>query len=269
MTTSGKGTPEAPAVGALLDLSGRVALVTGAGRGIGAAIARRFAEAGAKIVVHYHTSAEGAAAVAEEIVRRGGAAEPLAGDLTDAAETEMLLAQTVARFERLDVVVNNAGIYPVSPLVEMDETEWDAVIDANLKSVHLTTRAVARLFAEQGGGGVIVNIGSVEGLAPAPLHAHYTSAKAGVLMHTRAAALELGPQGTRVNAVSPGLIRAPGIEEAWADGVGRWLAAAPLGRMGEPFEVADACLFLASDAARWITGANLVVDGGILARGVF
>ena len=256
-------------VAELLDLSGRVALVTGAGRGIGAAIAERFAEAGASVVVHYRTSAEGAEAVVEEIRRRGGTAEAMAADLTDATETEMLLAQVVARFERLDVLVNNAGIYPVSKLTDMAEAEWDAVIDANLKSVHLCTQAVAKLFLEQGGGGSIVNIGSVEGEAPAPLHSHYTSAKAGVLMHTRAAALELGPSGVRVNAVSPGLIHAPGIEEAWPEGVERWLAAVPLGRMGQPVEVADACLFLASSAARWITGANLVVDGGILARGVF
>lgn len=261
--------PPALPVEKLLDLSGRVVLVTGAGRGIGAAIAERFAEAGASVGVHYRTSAEGAEAVVEEIRRRGGTAEAMAADLTDGPETEMLFAKVVARFERLDVLVNNAGIYPVSALTEMAEDEWDAVIDANLKSVHLCTRAAAGLFGDQGGGGVIVNIGSVEGESPAPLHSHYTSAKAGVLMHTRAAALELGPSGVRVNAVSPGLIHAPGIEEAWPDGVERWLAAAPLGRMGRPTEVADACLFLASDAARWITGANLVVDGGILARGVF
>ena len=260
---------DAPAVDELLDLSGRVALVTGGGRGIGAAIAERFAEAGASVGVHYRTSAEGAQAVVEEIRQRGRTAEALAADLTDGTETELLFAQVVARFERLDVLVNNAGIYPVSALTEMAEDEWDAVIDANLKSVHLCTQAAARLFGDQGGGGVIVNIASVEGQSPAPLHSHYTSAKAGVLMHTRAAALELGASGVRVNAVSPGLIHAPGIEEAWPDGVERWLAAAPLGRMGRPVEVADACLFLASDAARWITGANLTVDGGILARGVF
>lgn len=260
---------EIPAVGALLDLSGRVALVTGAGRGIGAAIAERFAEAGAAVAVHYRTSAEGAEAVVEEIGRKGGRAAPVQADLTTGEEVEMLLAEVVARFERLDVLVNNAGSYPVSPLIGMEEAEWDEVIASNLKSVHLASQAAARLFADQGGGGAIVNIGSVEGSSPAPLHAHYTAAKAGVLMHTRAAAQELGPAGVRVNSVSPGLVWTAGIEEAWPEGVARWLEAAPLGRMGRAVEVADACLFLASDAARWVTGADLVVDGGVLARAVF
>jgi NAD(P)-dependent dehydrogenase (short-subunit alcohol dehydrogenase family) len=113
-------------------------------------------------------------------------------------------------------------------------------------------------------GGAIVNISSIEGLQPAFLHSHYAASKAAVIMHTRAAALELGPSGIRVNCVSPGLIDAPGLDTAWPDGVARWHAAAPLGRLGEPADVADAVLFLASPAARWISGANLVVDGGVL-----
>jgi NAD(P)-dependent dehydrogenase (short-subunit alcohol dehydrogenase family) len=219
-------------VAELLDLTGRSALVTGGGRGIGAAIARRLGEAGAAVVVNFRTSADGAS---------GG----------------------------LDLLVNNAGIYPVSTLLEMDEEEWDAVVDANLKSVHLCTRTAAAWMIEQGKGGAIVNIASIEGHAPAPMHAHYDAAKAGVIMHTRSAAQELGPHGIRVNAVSPGLIHAEGIEEAWPEGVQRWLDAVPLGRMGRRVEVADACLFLASPAAGWITGAVLPVDGGVLSRPVF
>jgi 3-oxoacyl-[acyl-carrier protein] reductase len=114
--------------------------------------------------------------------------------------------------------------------------------------------------------GAIVNVASIEGLQPAFAHSHYAASKAGVIMHTRAAALELGPKGIRVNCVSPGLIAAPGIEEGWPAGVARWHAAAPLHRLGTPIDVADAVLFLASPAARWITGANLVVDGGVLAH---
>jgi len=118
----------------------------------------------------------------------------------------------------------------------------------------------------RGDGGAIVNIASIEGLQPAFDHSHYAASKAAVIMHTRAAALELGRAGIRVNSVSPGVIEAPGIEESWPEGVARWRAAAPLERLGHPSDVADAVLFLVSPAARWITGANLVVDGGVLAR---
>jgi glucose 1-dehydrogenase/3-oxoacyl-[acyl-carrier protein] reductase len=256
-------------VASLMDLTGKSAVVTGAGRGIGAAIARRLAEAGAAVVVNFRASAEEASAVAREIQAGGGAAVSMQADVTRLEEVEQLMAGAVATHGGLDVLVNNAGIYPVSTLLEMAEEEWDAVVDANLKSVHCCTQAAAARMILQGSGGAIVNIASIEGHAPAPMHAHYDAAKAGVIMHTRSAAQELGPHGIRVNAVSPGLIRAPGIEQAWPEGVERWLAAAPLGRMGEPVEVADACLFLASPAAAWITGAVLPVDGGVLARPVF
>ncbi len=253
----------------LLDLSGKSAVVTGAGRGIGAAIARRFAQAGASVVVNFRTSADGASEVARAIREAGGEAVAMQADVTRRDEVERLVAGAVDAHGRLDVLVNNAGIYPVSPLLEMPEGEWDAVVDANLKSVHLSTQAAAARMIQLGGGGAVVNVASIEGHAPAPLHAHYDAAKAGVIMHTRSAAQELGPHGIRVNAVSPGLIRAEGIEDAWPEGVARWLEAAPLGRMGEAVEVADACLFLASPAAAWITGAVLPVDGGVLARPVF
>ncbi len=117
-----------------------------------------------------------------------------------------------------------------------------------------------------GGSGAIVNVSSIEGLQPAFAHSHYAASKAAVIMHTRAAALELGPRGIRVNSVSPGLIEAEGLDRAWPEGVARWHAAAPLRRLGTPTDVADAVLFLASPAARWISGSNLVVDGGVLAH---
>ena len=253
----------------LLDLSGQSALVTGAGRGIGAAIAARFAEAGAAVAVHYRSSSSGAEELVASIEARGGTAVTVSADLTRGNEVDALMAKVVARLGRLDILVNNAGVYPLSPLIEMSEDEWDSVIDANLKSVFLCTRSEARAMIERGKGGAIVNIASVEGELPAPMHSHYTSAKAGTLMHTRSAALELGPHGIRVNAVSPGLIWRPGLEEDWPEGVERWRQTAPLGRVGRPREVADACLFLASPASAWITGAALPVDGGILARAVF
>jgi NAD(P)-dependent dehydrogenase (short-subunit alcohol dehydrogenase family) len=246
-----------------------VALVTGAGRGIGAAIARRLADAGAAVAVHYRSSADGAARVVESIAGSGGQAMKVMADVTRAAEVRELLAAVRGALGRLDILVNNAGAYPLSLLTEMSEAEWDAVIDANLKSVFLCTRAAARIMIEQGDGGAIVNIASIEGESPAPMHSHYTSAKAATLMHTRSSALELGQHGIRVNAVSPGLIWRRGLEEDWPEGVERWRATAPLGRLGMPEDVADACLFLVSPGASWITGAALTVDGGVLARPVF
>lgn len=259
---------EIPAVGELLDLRGRVVLVTGSGSGLGAGIARRFAEAGADVAVHYRASAEGASAVAAEIRSLGRRAAVVQADVTEAAEVERLMVETVAGLGGLDVLVNNAGAYPLSSLEKMAEAEWDEVLAANLKSVFLCTRAAAARM-KQAGGGAVVNIASIEGWRPAWLHSHYNAAKAGTLAHTRAAALELGGDGIRVNSVSPGLIWRQGIEEAWPEGVESWREAAPLGRMGTPADVADACLFLASSGARWITGADLRVDGGVLCRPAF
>lgn len=261
------------------DFTGRAVVVTGAGRGLGAAIARRFAEAGASVAVNYRSGAREAAALVEEIraaTGRGaagpearGRVEAIRADVTRPEEVEELFREAVERLGRLDVLVNNAGTYPVTALLETTAEEWEAVVDANLRSVHLCTRAAARRMADAGEGGSIVNIASIEGEAPMPGHAHYASAKAGVLMYTRAAAAELGPRGIRVNAVSPGLIWREGIEADWPEGVERWNAASPLGRLGRPEEVADACLFLASPAARWVTGANLRVDGGVMSRPAF
>ena len=259
----------APPVKALLDFSGRVVVITGGGSGLGAGIARRFADAGASVVVHYHTSTSGARALVRAIEEGGGKAVAVGGDLTQGADAERLLDKTLEVFGRVDVLINNAGLFPESALLEMSEADWDAVLGANLRSVFLCTQAAARRMTAQGDGGAIVNIASIEAANPQTGHSHYGAAKAAVVAHTRAAAQELAPHGIRVNAVSPGLIWAEGIEQSWPDGVRRWHARAPLERMGMPEDVADACLFLASPGARWITGANLVVDGGVTARQFF
>ncbi|MFI5006703.1 MAG: SDR family NAD(P)-dependent oxidoreductase [Solirubrobacterales bacterium] len=258
---------DVPEVSRLLDFTGRVALVTGAGSGLGGAVALRFAEAGARVAVHYRSSRAGATALAERI--GAGRAIAIGGDLAKEPDARALVARTVEAFGRLDVLVNNAGAYPMAGVLEMTAAQWDEVIAANLTSVYLGTQAAARQMVAQGGGGAIVNITSIEADTPAPAHSHYNAAKAGAAMYTRAAAQELGPHGIRVNAVAPGLIWREGLEEAWPDGVARFLEAAPLGRLGQPGDVADACLFLASPAARWITGASLTVDGGVLVRKPF
>jgi len=258
-----------PSVGSLLDLSGKVALVTGAGGGIGQAIATRFAEAGARVVVHYQTSEAAALAVARRIVAGGGQAVARQADVTDAGDVARLIAGAVETFGRLDILVNNAAKQGLVGLLEMTPAQWDETIDANLRGVFLCTQAAAKRMVAQGEGGAIVNITSIEAENPAPLHSHYNASKGGVLMHTRAAAQELGAHGIRVNAVAPGLIWREGLEQAWPDGVARWHHAAPLRRLGAPEDIADACLFLASPAARWITGASLTVDGGVMAHQIF
>lgn len=253
----------------LLNFQSRVVLVTGAARGLGAAIARRFAQAGARVIVHYHSSRGPADALVEELAQAGAEASAVGADLTQEEAVRAMFAQLREQFGRLDVLVNNAGSYPVTPLLELSAAEWEQVMAANLRSLFLCTREAARWMIAAGTGGAVVNIATIEAEHPAPGHSHYDAAKAGVIAFTRSAALELGGSGIRVNTVSPGLIWRAGIEQDWPQGVTSWQAAAPLGRMGLPHEVADACLFLASPAARWITGANLVVDGGISARSLF
>ena len=162
--------------------------------------------------------------------------------------------------------MNNAALQPVTPLREMGSADLAELYGANLAAPFHLTQAAARHWREVTRPGCIVNIGSIEGLQPAPGHAHYAATKAALAMFTRAAALEYGEDAVRVNAVLPGLIERDGLDEAWPEGVQRWRATAPLGRLGRPGDVADACLFLASDAARWITGAALVVDGGVSCR---
>ncbi len=258
-----------PPVGKLFDFSGTVALVTGAGAGIGHGIALRFAEAGASVMAHYHTSAAGAQALVERITAAGGRAAAHGADLTQPEAVDGLMRATVAALGRLDALVNNAGVYPLASLLELTPEQWGAVIDANLRSVFLCTQAAARQMIAQGAGGAIINVTSIEAEHPAPSHSHYTAAKAGALMFTKQSAAELGPHGIRVNAVAPGLIWRADLDERWPDGVARFQRAAPLGRLGMPEDVADACLFLASPAARWITGASLTVDGGVTTHQIF
>lgn len=237
------------------DFAGEIVLVTGASGGLGQGIALRFAEAGAKVAVHYHANRAGAEALASDI---GGIA--FAADLADESQCARLMAEVAAALGPVDVLVNNAGLQPVVPFVDIAAPDMAAMMAANVGG----PMALMRRLAMAGRPARVVNIASIEGLQPAGGHAHYAASKAALIMLTRAAALELGPAGIRVNAISPGLIDAGGLAERWPEGAARWLANAPLGRLGTPEDIADACLFLASDAARWVSGGNLVVDGGVL-----
>ncbi len=253
----------------LLDLTGLVAIVTGASQGIGAGIATRFATAGARVVVHYRRDRQAAKHVVAGIMTGGGTAVAIKAELDTEAGVARFFAEADDRLGPVDILVNNAGQnFPLHPLAEISLEEWRAMFRDNLESTFLCTQAAAAVMRERGGG-AIVNIGSISATNPASDHSHYNSAKAAVLAFTRSAAQELGPFGIRVNSVSPGLIHKAGIEKAWPEGVERWQSRAPLGRLGEPEDIADACLFLASPAARWISGQNLAVDGGVLATRIY
>ncbi|MEU5837888.1 SDR family oxidoreductase [Streptomyces diacarni] len=264
---SGPGTD--PASGRRADpASGpRTVLVTGASGGIGRGIAHRFAAAGAAVAVHYRGDEAGARRTVASIEAAGGVARAIHGDLSTEAGCRAVVGQAAEwrRDAGLGAVVNNAGTQPVTHLCGMSEREWRAVLEPNLLSVFGCTQAAAPLLADAGGGSV-THIASIEAAQPAPGHAHYAASKAAIVAHARAAAQEYGPLGVRVNTVSPGLVWREGIEEQWPEGVRRWREAAPDGRLGTAEEVGDACVFLASAAARWVNGHDLVLDGGVTAR---
>ncbi|MFG2995041.1 SDR family NAD(P)-dependent oxidoreductase [Streptomyces sp. NPDC048340] len=246
----------------LPDLTGQSVLVTGASGGIGSAIARRLAQAGAAVVVHGRSGKGRAEQLAAELTARDHQALALSADLTDEAACRRLVADSAEWSGRLTGLVNCAGIQPVRELAAMTTAEWRQVLDTNLAGAFTCTQAAAPVLANHGGGS-ITHIASIEGRHPALDHAHYCASKAALIMHARTAALEYGRLGIRVNTVSPGLIDRPGLPEEWPEGVRRWQKAAPLGRLGKTQDVADACVFLASPLASWISGHDLVVDGGV------
>ncbi|MFF5726795.1 SDR family NAD(P)-dependent oxidoreductase [[Kitasatospora] papulosa] len=246
----------------LPDLTGHTVLITGASGGIGSAIARRFAQTGAAVVVHGREGKGRAGQLAAELTAQGRRALALAADLTDEAACHRLIADGAAWSGGLTGLVNCAAIQPVQELADMTTAEWRGVLDPNLASAFTCTQAAVPVLAARGGG-TITHIASIEGSHPAIGHAHYCSSKAALIMHARSAALEYGRLGIRVNTVSPGLIDRPGLQEEWPEGVRRWKKAAPLGRLGTAQDVADACVFLASPLASWITGHDLIVDGGV------
>ncbi len=240
---------------AAFDLTGRKALVTGATGTIGTAVTRRLAAAGAHVAVHCRPARR---TVAETLAADlGPAAAVVAVDLAD--RPARAVDEAVDVLGGLDILVNNAAVDVTGDVGD----DWDRIRTVNVDAVIALTGRFADVAAA---GAAVVNVASIEGHRPAAGHGLYATSKAAVLAWTRAAAVDLGGRGIRVNSVSPGLVRRDGLEDDWPDGVARWRSAAPLGRVGEPDDVADAVWFLVSDAARWITGADLVVDGGMNAR---
>ncbi|WP_341881066.1 3-oxoacyl-[acyl-carrier-protein] reductase [Synechococcus sp. UW140] len=242
-------------------LMGQTALVTGASRGIGKAVALELAAAGATVAVNYANSNAGADAVVAEITAQGGSAYALQADVSQEEEVNALVEAVIKRSGSLDVLVNNAGITRDGLLMRMKTSDWQAVINLNLTGVFLCTRAVTRPMLKQKRGR-IVNITSVVGLMGNAGQANYAAAKAGVIGFTRSSAKELASRGITVNAVAPGFIATDMTKDLQAEAL---LAAIPLGRYGEVAEVAGAVRFLAADpASAYITGQVLQVDGGML-----
>ena len=237
---------------------------------MGAATAKLFAEHGAKVVVS-DINEETGQQVVDEIVAAGGTASFCRTDVASAADVAAMVQAAVDRYGRLDCAVNNAAITPDShPVVDLDEAEFDAVIEVDLKGVALCMQAELRQFHAQGDGGAIVNIGSVSSVRPQPNNVAYTAAKHAVLGMTKVASLENAPDGVRVNAVCPGAIDTPMLRGALETMGATEEEFAPalslLGRFGQPSEVAEANVWLCSDAASYITGASLMVDAGYTSR---
>ncbi|MFA5317810.1 MAG: 3-oxoacyl-[acyl-carrier-protein] reductase [Dehalococcoidales bacterium] len=246
-----------------MDLTNRVALVTGSGQGIGRAIALRLAEAGASLVINDFGDPEPANSVAEEIRQMGFPAAVIMADVSQAVEVNRLVAEAMEKYGQIDILVNNAGIARDQLLVRMSEEDWDKVLTVNLKSVFLCTRAVLRNMVKQRRGR-IVSITSVSGLLGNPGQANYASAKAGIIGFTRTVAKEMASRGITANAVAPGLIDAGlgrALKEEHREEMKKHI---PLGFLGTPRDVAEAVAFLVSDEARYITGQVLNVDGGMV-----
>lgn len=240
----------------------RVAIVTGAQQGVGAAVARALARSGRACIVNYLDDEVGAQNVVSEIARSGGKAEAVRADISDPAGVERLLSVSAGMGE-LEILVNNAAIFPRRALLEMSDGDWDGVVNVNLRGAFLCLRDCARVMTKAGTRGSIVNISSLAANKATPRGAHYTAAKAGLIGLTRAAALELAPHAIRVNAVSPGLTDTAqprfGMTE---DEIAEAAKLIPLGRLAEPADIAGAVDFLCSDAARHVTGQVLHVNGG-------
>jgi 3-oxoacyl-[acyl-carrier protein] reductase len=245
-------------------LTGKVAVVTGASKGIGAAIAKELAAQGASVVVNYASSKEGADKVVAEITKAGGKAIAVGGSVAKAAEIDKLFAETKKAYGKLDILVNNAGVYEFAPLEGITEESIEKMFGTNVRGLLLTTKAGVALFPPEGGN--IINIGSVASDQTPPMSAAYSGTKGAVDAITRVLAKELGPKKIRVNAVNPGPVVTEGFKAGGIEGSEfekAMLQGTPLGRLGQPDDVARVVAFIASDDAGWVTGSLLQTAGGM------
>ena len=245
-------------------LTGKVAVVTGASKGIGAGIAKALGAQGASVVVNYASDKAGAEKTVTEITKAGGKAVAIGASVTKSAEIDKLFAETKKAFGKVDILVNNAGVYSFAPLEAITEEEINRIYSTNVTGLLLTTKAAVALFPSEGGS--VINIGSVVSEITPPASAVYTGSKGAVDAITRVLARELGPKNIRVNAVNPGLTITEGTETAGIAGSDfekNSVAQTPLGRTGKPDDIADVVAFIASDDARWVTGSLLQAGGGL------
>ena len=245
-------------------LDGQVALVTGSSRGIGAVIARRMAQAGAKVALNYNASVDAAMEVRDSISDAGGDAMLTAGDVSDEFQSEQIIKAVVAEFGRVDILVNNAGIHRDRLLMRMTPADFDEVLQVNLRGAFLCTKFVMPHLIRQHYGRVI-NVSSVVGLTGNPGQANYAAAKAGLIGFTKAVAREVASRNVTVNAVAPGFIATGMVEGLTQDQRNQILERIPMGRFGTSEDVADTILFLSSKGAGYLTGQVLTVDGGLIA----
>ncbi len=260
MTPQTEPAPRRPA----RKLANKVAVVTGASKGIGASIAKELAAHGAAVVVNYASSKEGADKVVAEITKAGGTARAVGGNVAHPDEIEKLFAETKKAYGKVDILVNNAGVYRFAPLEDITAEFVAAMFDVNVTGLLLATKAAVAMFPPEGGS--VINIGSGAGEYPAPLAAAYSGTKGAVNSITRSLARELGPRKIRVNALNPGPVATEGLAASKIEG-SEWgkqmVHDTPLGRLGQPADIASVAAFLASDEAQWVTGSLLDAAGGL------
>jgi 3-oxoacyl-[acyl-carrier protein] reductase len=245
------------------ELTGKVAIVTGASKGIGAAIAKRLAAAGASVVVNYASSREGADRVVAEIAGKAGKPIAVKADVSKAADVQRLFDATKKAFGSLDVLVNNAGVYGFAPLEEVTEDEFHREFNINVLGVLLASREAMKYFGPHGGS--VINISSMASMSPTPTAVVYSATKGAVDTITRVLAKELGPKKIRVNAINPGGVETEGVHSLGmigSDFEKDMVARTPLGRLGQPDDIASVAVFLASAASGWMTGETIAVGGG-------
>jgi 3-oxoacyl-[acyl-carrier protein] reductase len=245
------------------ELTGKVAIVTGASKGIGAAIAKRLAGVGASVVVNYASSREGADRVVAEIAGKAGKAIAVKADVSKAADVQRLFDATKKAFGSLDVLVNNAGVYGFAPLEEVTEDEFHREFNINVLGVLLASREAMKYFGPHGGS--VINISSMASMSPTPTAVVYSATKGAVDTITRVLAKELGPKKIRVNAINPGGVETEGVHSLGiigSDFEKDMVARTPLGRLGQPDDIASVAVFLASAASGWMTGETIAVGGG-------